>query len=77
MCVCDTQVEAGQRISTEYVTGVVSNGTGHSGILTRMLPTAVDIVIAVFWTGDICRLTSVGVNTVNATFFALWASESC
>ena len=54
MCVCDTQVRAGQRISTEYVTAVVSSGTGHSGILTRVEAITVDGAAAVSRAGEGC-----------------------
>ena len=64
MCVCDTQVEAGQRISTEYVTAVVSSGTGHSGILTRVLTITVDSAVVIGWAGDCSMLTGMATSAV-------------
>ena len=73
MCVCDTQAEAGQRISTEYVTAVVSSGTGHSGILTRVESITVDSAVTVSWAGEGCCFT--GASTANDTFIVLWATK--
>ena len=76
MCVCDTQVGAGQRISTEYVTAVVSSGTDHSGILTRVLTITVDSAVVVSWAVDCGRLTATVTRAVQASHTGTWKCYS-
>ena len=76
MCVCDTQVLTGQRISTEYVTAIVSSGTGHSGILTRVLTITVDSTV-VIGAGKVCILTSTFLSTVNDAPILIRADKTC
>ncbi len=52
MCVRDTQALTGQWVSAEDVAAVVSIGTSHSGIVTRVQAVTMYRTIVVVWAGD-------------------------
>ena len=64
MCVCDTQVGAGLRISTEYVTAVVPSGTGHSGIVTRVPTITYNSAVITSRTCHLSVVTGSGLPTI-------------
>ena len=75
MCVCDTQVGAGQRISTEYVTAVVSSGTGHSGIVAGVLTITVDSAAVVSRAGDNNGQTGMSTSAHQVSLTATWKCD--
>ncbi len=64
MCVRNTQVFTGQRVSAEDVAAVVSSRTGHLGIVTRLQATAMYRTIVIVWAGDSCTLACVFISAI-------------